>query len=62
MKVQPHANNYCAKCDEIIFSANILRHTTSGKPVEQLIYPEFCPLCGKKLEKFKGFINERMYG
>jgi len=62
MKVEKHSNIWCPKCDEIIFNANILRYDTHGNPVDQLIYPEYCPICGYKLEPFKGFINEYMYG
>ena len=61
MKIQKHQNIYCSKCDEIIFTATILRHETNGSPVEQVIYPEYCPLCGHLLSPFKGFVNERMY-
>ena len=57
--------NYCYKCDEFFFHLNdisILRHDTHSEPVEQKIEVRFCPLCGKPLSEFKGFINERMYG
>ena len=61
IKVQKHSNIYCKACDELIFTATILRHETNGAPVEQTIYPEYCPICGAKLIPFKGFVNERMY-
>ena len=57
--------NYCAHCDELFFhleNIGILRHDTHSEPVEQKIKAKFCPLCGKPLSEFKGFINERMYG
>jgi len=57
--------NYCYKCDELFFHLNdisILRHDTHSEPIEQKIEVQFCPLCGKPLSEFKGFINERMYG
>ena len=57
--------SYCKNCDEIFFhldNITILRHDTHSEPVEQKIEVRFCPLCGKPLSEFKGFINERMYG
>ena len=61
IKIQPHENIYCPHCDEIVFTATILRHETNGSPAEQTIYPEFCPICGTKLKHFTKFVNERMY-
>ena len=48
-------NSYCPKCDEYIITASILRHDTHSRPTEQTINPEYCPLCGTKLEKFNGW-------
>lgn len=53
-KIERHKNNYCPVCDEFFFHSVILRHDTSNKPVEQIIYPEYCGICGHPLES-KGY-------
>ena len=41
----------CQNCSEVILYVSVLRHDTSSYPVEQLVYPRFCPFCGAKLDK-----------
>lgn len=39
----------CPKCKEV-FGAYRIKHDTSDRPVEEEIYPLFCPYCGTSLE------------
>ena len=52
-KVQKHKYNYCPVCKELFFYSTILRHDTSSRPVEQVIYPEYCGICGHFLVPWK---------
>lgn len=49
MVPSPYTLDICQNCSEVILSVFILRHDTSNRPVEQQVYPTFCPLCGAKL-------------
>ena len=47
-----HGDVHCAACDEIVMAATVLRHDVSGAPVEQTIFPRYCPVCGNILYPF----------
>lgn len=41
----------CKKCDEFIFSVEVLRHDTSDRPtVSNVTNIKYCPFCGRKVE------------
>lgn len=61
IKIKKHPNVYCPDCNELIFSASILRHTMDGAPTEQIIYPNCCPICGQRLVPMEIFANEMMF-
>lgn len=46
-----HFPVHCKKCDELIFSIEVLRHNTSNEPVLSKIYNiKYCPFCGEKIK------------
>ena len=61
IKIKKHPNVYCPDCNEVIFSATILRHELDGSPVDQIIYPTHCPICGQRLVPAGIFANELMF-
>jgi hypothetical protein len=41
----------CNKCEEFIFSIEVLRHDTSDRPVVgNVTNIKYCPFCGRKVE------------
>ena len=61
IKIKKHPNVYCPDCNELIFSASILRHAMDGAPTEQIIYPNCCPIRGQRLVPIEAFVNEMMF-
>ena len=49
LPIKQHNNNFCPQCQEIILYSSIIRHDSFSKPVEQIIYGHYCPLCGYAL-------------
>lgn len=40
----------CDKCDELIFSIEVLRHDTSDRPIVSNVYNiKYCPFCGERI-------------
>lgn len=40
----------CEHCGETILAVFVLRHNTSDRPVEFEIRPQYCPICGCRLD------------
>ncbi len=52
--------DYCDHCDERWISASYLRFDQYHKPLEQKSdIMTYCPFCGMKLTRFKGWQDER---
>lgn len=52
---------YCTECDNFIFYSVVLDYNKNGAPMDKIILPNYCPVCGHPLEEYKGNIAERMY-